>query len=120
LLTQKGISQASTATELSKYIQRTGFLQLVQNGFNQRLSPDVAFLFQSGYMDSYYKKGGTTHGTAYNFDTHVPLLFFGKNIKNGQTHRRIEITDIAATMAALLKLQQPSGCVGNPIVEIFE
>ena len=120
LLTQKGITQTITATELHKQIQRTGFLQLVQNGFNHRLSPDVGFLFQSGYMDSYYEKGGTTHGTPYNYDTQVPLLFFGKHIPKGKTYRRVEITDIAATMAALLKLQQPSGCVGNPIVEIFE
>ncbi len=120
LLTQKGITQTITATELNKQIQRTGFLQLVQNGFNPRLSPDVAFLFQSGYMDSYYKRGGTTHGTPYNYDTQVPLLFFGKNISKGKTYRRVEITDIAATMAALLKLQQPSGCIGNPIVEILE
>jgi predicted AlkP superfamily pyrophosphatase or phosphodiesterase len=120
LLTQKGISQTITATELSKQIQRTGFLQLIQNGFNPRLSPDIAFLFQSGYMDAYYKKGGTTHGTPYTYDTQVPLLFFGKNIKHGQTHRRIDITDIAATLASLLHLQQPSGCIGNPIVEIFE
>jgi predicted AlkP superfamily pyrophosphatase or phosphodiesterase len=120
LLSQKGITQTITATELSKQIQRTGFLQLVQNGFNPRLSPDVAFLFQSGYMDSYYKKGGTTHGTPYTYDTQVPLLFYGKNIKKGQTHRRVEITDIAATLASLLYIQQPSGCIGNPIVEIFE
>lgn len=120
LITQKGISQAITATELSKQIQRTGFLQLIQNGFNPRLSPDVAFVFQSGYMDSYYKKGGTAHGTPYTYDTQVPLLFFGKNIKRGQTHRRVEITDITATLAALLHLQQPSGCVGSPIIEIFE
>jgi len=120
LLTQKGISQAITATELSKNIQRTGFMQLIQNGFNPNLSPDVAFLFQSGYMDSYYKKGGTTHGTPYTYDTQVPLLFFGKNIKSGKTHRRVEITDIAATLSSLLYLQQPSGCIGNPIIEIFE
>ncbi len=120
LLTQKGISQAITSTELSKQIQRTGFMQLVQNGFNPKLSPDVAFLFQSGYMDSYYKKGGTAHGTPYTYDTQVPLLFFGKNISKGNTHRRVEITDIAATLASLLHLQQPSGCIGNPIIEIFE
>ncbi len=120
LITQKGISQAITATELSKQVQRTGFVQLIQNGFNTRLSPDVAFLFQSGYMDSYYKKGGTSHGTPYTYDTQVPLLFFGKNIKSGKTSRRVEITDIAATLASLLYLQQPSGCIGNPIVEIFE
>ncbi len=119
LVTQKGISQAITATELSKSVERTGFMQLIQNGFNAKLSPDVAFLFQSGYMDSYYKKGGTTHGTPYTYDTQVPLLFFGKNIKSGKTHRRVEITDIAATLSSLLYLQQPSGCVGNPIVETF-
>ena len=120
LITQKGISQAITATELNKQIQRTGFMQLIQNGFNTRLSPDVSFIFQSGYMDSYYEKGGTTHGTPYTYDTQVPLLFFGKSIRNGKTYRRVEITDIAATMSALLNLQQPSACIGNPIVEIFE
>jgi predicted AlkP superfamily pyrophosphatase or phosphodiesterase len=66
-----------------------------------------------GYIS--YSKTGSTHGSAFNYDTHVPLLFFGKGIKHGQTFQKTEITDIAPTISALLGISFPNGVIGKPL-----
>ena len=63
---------------------------------------------------------GTTHGTGYAYDTHIPLLWYGWNIKAGKDYSPVFMTDIAASVAALLKIQEPSGCVGKPIEGILK
>ena len=78
----KGVSAAMTATELARGINRTGIYSLMQNGYNVQRSADVMIQLQAGWID-WYSKTGTTHGTAYSYDTHVPLIFFGKRIKAG-------------------------------------
>ena len=62
---------------------------------------------------------GTTHGTPYNYDTHVPLIWFGKGISTGSTVRRVEITDIAVTLSHLYNINLPNAAIGNPIEELF-
>ena len=52
-----------------------------------------------------YGDKGTTHGSGYDYDTHVPLLFYGNGINKGETRGRTEITDIAPTINALLGLK---------------
>ena len=59
-------------------------------------------IFKPGYVE--YSSTGTTHGSPYSYDTHVPLIFFGWNIKKGQTHDRKEITQIAPTVTQMLKI----------------
>lgn len=56
-------------------------------------------------MGSY--KYGTTHGSMYNYDTQVPLLWYGWKIPNGKTWRKTEVTDIAPTLAAMLRIKPP-------------
>jgi predicted AlkP superfamily pyrophosphatase or phosphodiesterase len=64
---------------------------------------------------------GTTHGSPFAYDTHVPLIFFGGEIPKGKKSvRRIEITDIAPTLALLLHLQIPACTTGEVISEVFE
>jgi phosphopentomutase len=58
---------------------------------------------------------GTTHGSPYSYDTHVPLLFYGWNIKQGSSTEQIYITDLSATLAMMLNIQFPNGCTGKPI-----
>jgi hypothetical protein len=50
----------------------------------------------------------------------VPILFYGSNIKKGFSVRHHTITDIAPTLAVILKINYPSGCAGNPVEEMFE
>lgn len=83
------------------------------NGYCHGRSGDVQIVLKSGFYAHGMK--GTDHGTWNPYDTHIPLLFMGWNINHGSTTRETEMTDIAATVAALLHVQAPNGCVGKPI-----
>ena len=67
-----------------------------------------------------YSRTGSTHGSAQIYDTHTPLLFYGKGIKPGATALRTEIPDIAPTLAALLGIAFPNGTTGKPITAVLE
>ena len=95
------------------------FKSLVQMGFNNKRSGDVLIMFKPGFMD-YDKTTGTTHGTSFSYDTHVPLLFYGNGIKKGNSLRQIFITDIASTVCELLNIPYTNGNIGNPIYEIIK
>ena len=60
-----------------------------------------------------YGNKGTTHGSGYTYDTHVPLIFFGKKIVQGESNVKTKITDIAPTIAKLLGLKQMSDSTGE-------
>ena len=66
-----------------------------------------------------YGKGGTTHGSPYNYDTHVPMLFYGQGVKPGRYDDEFYITDIAPTLAAILRVEFPSGCIGKPLTRMI-
>ncbi|MCL4115123.1 UNVERIFIED_CONTAM: hypothetical protein GTU68_033144 [Idotea baltica] len=95
-----------------------GIPHIMQNGYNEKRSGDVLFVLNPNTMT--YSGTGSSHGSPQIYDTHTPLLFFGKGIKNGSTVARTEIPDIAATMAALLGVSFPSGTTGKPIVEVLD
>eukprot|EP01137_Pigoraptor_chileana_P001060 Opistho-2@38151 len=92
--------------------------EMLANGFYPRRSGDIQIILKSGYIEG--SATGTTHGLWYAYDAHIPLLFYGWGIKKGKTHRETYMTDIAATIAALLKIQMPSGSVGKVIEEVMK
>ena len=92
---------------------------LVENVYNPKRSGDFMILLEPGWFHGASKKG-TTHGSMWQYDRHVPLLWYGWNIPVGETVEQTYISDIAATLAALLKIQEPSGCVGKAIKPIFD
>ena len=99
--------------------KRTGLYQLIQNGFNPKRSSDVIIQLQSGWI-SWSTKTGTSHGSAYRYDTHVPLIFYGKNIPQGTTHEQVSVMDIAPTICTLLNIEFPSGSIGKPLKEVLK
>ena len=60
------------------------------------------------------------HGTWNPYDTHIPLVFMGWGIPHGHLNRETHMTDIATTIAALLHIQAPNGCIGKPIPEALK
>ncbi len=115
----KGVSIAMTSTELSRGLERTGIYSLIQNGFNFQRSADVIIVLQPGWID-WYTKTGTTHGAPYSYDTHVPLIFFGKRIKPGFSATPVTVCDIAPTISTLLNIEFPSGNTGKPLEPLFK
>jgi phosphopentomutase len=61
---------------------------------------------------------GTSHGTPYDYDSHVPLIFYGWRIKPGTYLQRTGISDVAPTLAEMLNLETPSGSVGHILEQI--
>lgn len=92
---------------------------LLKNGFNTKMSGDILVRFNPGYISG-YRKGGTTHGSGFNYDTHVPILFYGWNIPKGSSVRKVQITDIAPTLSMLLDIALPNAATGVPLSELFE
>ncbi|MFK5974431.1 MAG: hypothetical protein QM485_14260 [Flavobacteriaceae bacterium] len=66
------------------------------------------------------KEFGTTHGSFYTPDTHVPLLWFGWKISKGSSVRQHEITQIAPTISFLLNIPLPNASNRIPIYELFK
>ncbi len=91
--------------------------EMFSNGYNTKRSGDILFTFKPGYFEGGSK--GTTHGLWNPYDAHIPLLFFGWNVNQGKTNRETYMTDISATLAAMLQIQMPNGCVGKVIEEVI-
>ena len=83
------------------------------NGYNRERSGGVQIVLKPGYYD--HGMRGTTHGAWNPYDTHIPLVFMGWEIQHGESAQPHYMTDIAATVCAMLHIQAPNGCIGTPI-----
>lgn len=90
--------------------------KLLINGYNFKRSGQIGFIQKPGYIGM--GNTGTTHGAWNPYDAHIPLIWFGTNIKPGKTNRETYMTDIAPTLSAILNIQMPSGNVGKVIEEV--
>ena len=83
------------------------------NGYNRERSGDVVIVLKPNFYAHGMK--GTDHGAWNSYDTHIPLVFMGWGIKHGATTKQTFMTDIAPTIAAMLHVQAPNGCMGKAI-----
>ncbi|NDC41918.1 MAG: alkaline phosphatase family protein [Chitinophagia bacterium] len=90
---------------------------MVINGYNRGRSGVIEVIPQAGWYEG-YGNTGTTHGTWNPYDAHIPLLWFGWHIPQGSTNTPVNMTDISATLAAMLHIQMPNGCIGKPISQL--
>ncbi len=118
------VKKVYTATQLSGKGMNDEWMDMVRKGYHKEESGDVLFILEAGYLpkseDTELARKGTSHGSAHTYDTHVPLLWYGKNIPTKEVFREINITDISATLAHLLYLQKPSSTTGKAILEILQ
>jgi len=137
LMDSLGVTQDKMVQLVRQYVeQKPGILQVVEarkattaalpeqlrerivNGYTPQRSGDLFIVTKSGYMDGYAT--GTNHGVFYNYDAHIPLLWYGNGIKKGQVNTVNYMTDIAPTVSTLLGIQMPSGAIGKPILEVLK
>ncbi|HUS03275.1 MAG TPA: hypothetical protein VMY77_16160, partial [Chitinophagaceae bacterium] len=93
--------------------------EMFANGYFPKRSGEIQMIFKPQWIEGFLN-GGTTHGVWTPYDAHIPLLWYGWNIKPGKTNSETYMTDIAATLAALLQIQMPNGCIGTVIREVFK
>ncbi len=119
LITVHGIAEAYPSKILkNESFDKNDYRTLLQNGYNHKLSGNVCFIYNPAWMD--YTEKGTTHGAGYNYDTHVPIIFYGNGIKKGETFSYITITQIAPTICELLKINQPNSTIAEPLNNYFK
>jgi predicted AlkP superfamily pyrophosphatase or phosphodiesterase len=89
--------------------------QRLINGFHAERSGDVV-LVPKPYTIHGGSSSGTTHGSPYTYDTHVPVGFFGAPFKPGRYADEFNITDIVPTLAAALHVSDPPASMGKALV----
>ena len=121
LIKNEKIQKTATHKTLSTNGFSEGMMALLQRGFNQKLSGDIMFLYTPSMLGDWNKtKGGTNHGSGYNYDNHIPLLFYGAGIKTGSSNHYYPVTDIASTICTLMEIEFPNGNTGKVIEEVLE
>ncbi|HET8886473.1 MAG TPA: alkaline phosphatase PafA [Salinimicrobium sp.] len=111
------VNKVFTRSQMTSGSFTKGISNAIQNGFHQKRSGDLIIELEPSTIS--YSKTGSTHGSGFNYDTHVPLIFYGNGINRGSSFERTEITDIAPTIAALLGISFPSGSTGNPLIMVL-
>ena len=91
--------------------------QRVLRGFHVHRSGDLDVLLEPYWMR---QASGTTHGTPYSYDTHIPLVVLGPGIRPGRYHKAVALNDLAPTLATLLDVETPSGNVGRVLEEALK
>ncbi|WP_420552712.1 alkaline phosphatase PafA [Tenacibaculum aiptasiae] len=116
----KNIYKSVTAKTLQTTTFTNGILNSLQNGYNQKFSGDILLIPNPSTLSAYYKNGGTSHGSGYSYDTHIPMIFYGNGINQGSSKKKYEIIDIAPTISNLLQIEFPNGTTGKIIEEVLE
>jgi predicted AlkP superfamily pyrophosphatase or phosphodiesterase len=113
-----GIYKAVTAKTLQTSRFTDGILNSLQNGYNQKFSGDVMLIPYPATLTG--GRTGTSHGSGYSYDTHIPVIFYGKGIKQGVSKKSYEIIDIAPTISNLLQIEAPNSSTGKIIGEALK
>lgn len=90
------------------------------NGYYRKRSGAITYILEPQWYAAKQNSGGTTHGTWGSYDTHIPFVLMGWNIKPGKSNKRVFMTDIAPTISALLHIEEPNGNIGKPILEVVQ
>jgi hypothetical protein len=119
LMEQEGVANAYPESLLRQgRYDEGGIKGMVIRGYHPKRCGDVLFVLESGWYGA-GRPQGTTHGSPYKYDTHVPMLFYGFGVRKGASVKYHPITDIAPTISTILNIKFPSGSTGQPIEELF-
>ena len=120
--TVPGMYDVYTAYDLEHAPSSYGARLLVANGHHPQRGSDLYFVNLPGYIAAYPASpaSGTDHGGTWMYDTHVPLIFFGKGIEQGEVLNRVRITDVVPTIAMLIGCSLPDATVGQAIPAVLK
>ncbi len=115
--TEPHIARVYTRQEImGGLVQRDDIGRAISLGFYGPRSGDLVILQEPYYL---FEATGTSHGTPYDYDNHVPMIFLGPQIRAGVYAQKVAVNDFAPTLAAILGIEQPSGSIGRVLTEIL-
>lgn len=118
-----GISLGISSTALRKgSIPDTQLHRLVANNFHDKRSGDIYVVFEPNWFINDFDglTVASTHGSPWNYDTFVPIVFAGLGLEARIVDRAVETVDIAPTLSRLLGIRPPSGATGEVLTEVTQ
>lgn len=111
------IAEVYTRSEMKLMSASRDTKNYILNGFNLKRSGDILFSLKANHLIS-ERKFGSTHGSRHKYDNHIPLIFYGSSIPAERRNEQVFIEDIAPTICDLIGVNQPSDCIGVPLLKI--
>jgi predicted AlkP superfamily pyrophosphatase or phosphodiesterase len=118
----KGVSLAVSSAALRRgNLPDTHLYRSVVNNFHSKRSGDIFVVFEPNWFINDFDglTVASTHGSPWNYDTHVPIVFAGAGLHAQTVDRRVHTVDIAPTLSSYLNVKPPSGSVGTPLREVL-
>ncbi|MDF2439431.1 MAG: hypothetical protein JWN98_415, partial [Abditibacteriota bacterium] len=106
---------------LSGTLPDNPWAQAFERSYHAERGGDVLLQTKPFYFWGSYgeRDAGSTHGSPYDYDSHVPLIFAGAGVRPGRYAMNVEIVDLAPTLATLMGINAPSGNEGRALHELF-
>ncbi len=111
-----GVANSVTSSDLEGRNYTSGMLMRAQNSYHKKRSGDISVILEPGYIPGSDKD----YGSGYRNYTHVPLIFFGWKIKQGESYEAVSITDVAPTLARFLQIAYPNASTGKVLEELVK
>lgn len=113
-----GVANTVTSSTLQTTQFSGGINEKIQNSFNQARSGDVIINLKPGWIE----ENGTVaeHNSAWSYDVHVPLVWYGWKVLRKVIHRRVDIIEIAPTLSYMLNISYPNASTADPIQEVIK
>lgn len=94
-----------------------GHLRLISNNYSPLRSGDVILILKPGWVD----KGDfvTNHNSPWDYDSHVPLIWYGWSVNRATVNRKVSMTGVAATLSSIMRIPLPNACTGEPLPELL-
>ena len=112
-----GIASAIPYSAFEANDFNNGVLKKISNGFSSQRSGDIIITLNPGWVDK--DNYVTNHNSPYDYDSHVPLIWYGWTVNRASVTRQVNITDIAVTLSGLCKIPLPNASSGGSLDELF-
>ncbi|HCC71734.1 MAG TPA: alkaline phosphatase [Bacteroidales bacterium] len=112
-----GVANAVSGTVLANNEFTKGHFAKIRNSFDPLRSGDVILNLKPAWVENDIRV--TNHNSVYEYDAHVPLIWYGWTVNRSSITRKVSMNDLAATLSALCKVTLPNACTGEPMIELF-
>lgn len=112
-----GVSFAVAANVIENNDFSRGHYRMIRNSYDPVRSGDIIINLKPAWVEN--GKYVSNHNSPYDYDSHVPLIWYGWTVNRASVTRTVNINEVAATLSSLCKVQVPNACVGEPMTELF-
>ncbi len=118
VMKESWVMRVYTEEEILSSTGSDPYLQMIANGYDPKQNGELVILETPGTLGDHTT--GTTHGSVFSYDTHVPVIFFGKGVRAGKSHDKCVITEIAPTVAQLIGISLPNATQAEILEALFK